>query len=118
MASSVGSSRWRLWSGYSPGRCWWVFWHCRCWVSVAPPHCSCRFHVAVAIAVASLLFMLVYTGVNVGTGGETIALGMFFTVGVVFGVGYHFTKNLFVPLIGYVVFNGVQILLRAIEVVA
>jgi len=42
--------------------------------------------------------MLVYTGVNVGTGGETIALGMFFTVGVVF--------------------NGVQILLRAIEVVA
>jgi len=77
-----------------------------------------RFHAAVAIAVASLLFMLVHTGVNVGTGGETIALGMFFTFGVVLGTGYHLTENLFVPLIGHVVFNGVQILLRAVEVAA
>jgi len=81
-------------------------------------HLEDRFPAAVAIAVASLLFTVVHTSVNVGSGGEAVALGMFFSFGVVLGVGYHVTENLFVPLIGHVVFNGVQILIRALEVAA
>jgi hypothetical protein len=38
--------------------------------------------------------------------------------GVVFGVGYHRPRSLFVPLIGHVLFNGVQITLEAAEVAA
>jgi len=47
-----------------------------------------------------------------------VAPGMFFSFGVVLGVGYYRTENLFVPIIGHVVFNGVQVLVRAAEVAA
>ena len=76
------------------------------------------FHAGVAICVASLFFMLVHTGISVGTGGEALALGLFFSLGVVLGVGYHATGNLFVPVLGHALFNGVQILVRTIEVLA
>lgn len=36
--------------------------------------------------------------------------------GLVLGVAYHYTDNLFVPIIGHLTFNGVQILVRALEV--
>ena len=52
-------------------------------------HLEERFHAAVAITVASLLFVVV-----------------------------HLTENLFVPLIGHVTFNGIQILLRVLDVAA
>ena len=45
-------------------------------------------------------------------------VAMFFGSGVVLGVSYYRTENLFVPIIGHVIFNGVQVLLRAIEVAA
>lgn len=77
-----------------------------------------RAPTTVAVGVASLCFMLVHTGADVGAGGEAIALGMFFSFGVVLGVGYHWTENLLVPIIGHVVFNGVQVLVRAAEVAA
>ena len=54
---------------------------------IVRPHLEERFHAAVAIPVASLLFVVV-----------------------------HLTENLFVPLIGHVSFNGIQILLQALEV--
>lgn len=75
-----------------------------------------RFHTAVAVGVASLFFVVVHTSVSVGTGGELLALGLFFSLGVVLGVSYAVTENLFVPIIGHAVFNGVQILVRTIEV--
>lgn len=75
-------------------------------------------HPAVAIAVASGLFTTIHTSVVVDAGGEFIALGMFFSFGVVLGASYHLTENLFVPLIGHVFFNAVQILVRAAEVAA
>jgi len=81
-------------------------------------HLEERFPAPVAIGVASLLFMVVHTSVTASSGGEAVALGMFFSFGVVLGVGYHLTENLFVPLIGHVVFNGVQILIRALELAA
>jgi membrane protease YdiL (CAAX protease family) len=85
---------------------------------IVRPHLEERFHAAVAIAVASLLFVVVHTSVTVGSGGEAIAFGMFFAFGVVLGTGYYLTENLFVPLIGHVTFNGIQILLRALDVAA
>ena len=56
---------------------------------IVRPHLEERFHAAVAIPVARLLFVVV-----------------------------HLTENLFVLLIGHVTFNGIQILLRALEVAA
>lgn len=75
-----------------------------------------RFHAGVAVGAASLPFVLVHTGASVGAGGELVSLGMFFTYDVVLGVGYHLIGNLFVPLIGHVLYNAVQIILRAVEV--
>lgn len=74
------------------------------------------FHPAIAIGVASLLFMAIHTGASVGTGGELLALALFFSFGIVLGVSYSITENLFVPVIGHATFNGVQILVRAVEV--
>lgn len=73
---------------------------------------------ALAVGVASALFTTIHTSVVVGAGGEALALGMFFCFGVVLGTSYHLTANLWVPLIGHVFFNAVQILVRAAEVAA
>ena len=75
-----------------------------------------QFHTALAIGVASVLFVLIHTGVSVGSGGGLIVFGLYLAFGVVLGTSYYLTKNLFVPIIGHAIFNGVQILLRAIEV--
>lgn len=75
-----------------------------------------RFPAAVAIGVASLFFVVVHTSVSVGSGGELLALGLFFSLGVVLGVSYTVTENLFVPIIGHAVYNGTQILVRTLEV--
>ncbi|MFC7072441.1 CPBP family intramembrane glutamic endopeptidase [Halovenus rubra] len=77
-----------------------------------------RFHTAVAIGVASLFFVVVHTNVSVGTGGELLALGLFFSLGVVLGVSYAVTENLLVPIIGHAVYNGAQIFVRTLEVLA
>ena len=74
------------------------------------------WHPAVAIGVASLLFVGVHGGVRVGTGGEALVVGLFLGLGVVLGVSYHLTGNLLVPVIGHVVFNGAQTLTQALEV--
>ena len=81
-------------------------------------HLEERFHAAVAIPVASLLFVVVHASVTVESSGEAIAFGMFFAFGIVLATGYYLTENLFVPLIGHVTFNGIQILLRALDVAA
>jgi membrane protease YdiL (CAAX protease family) len=73
-------------------------------------------HAIVGIALSSVLFASIHSTVSVGSGGELLAFGMFVGFGVVLGVGYQYTANLFVPIIGHVVFNGVQILLRGLEV--
>jgi membrane protease YdiL (CAAX protease family) len=73
-------------------------------------------HAVVGISLSSVLFASIHSTVSVGSGGELLAFGMFVGFGVVLGVGYHYTANLFVPIIGHVVFNGVQILLRGLEV--
>jgi membrane protease YdiL (CAAX protease family) len=73
-------------------------------------------HPAVAIGVASLLFTYVHAGGTVEAGSDLVALGMFFAFGVVLGVGYRRTENLFVPVIGHALYNGIQVLLRTIEV--
>jgi membrane protease YdiL (CAAX protease family) len=75
-------------------------------------------HPAVAIGVASLLFTYVHAGGTVEAGSQLVALGMFFSFGVVLGVGYYRTENLFVPIIGHALYNGIQVLLRTIEVLA
>ncbi|MEF8812588.1 MAG: type II CAAX endopeptidase family protein [Halovenus sp.] len=75
-----------------------------------------QFRTGVAIGVASLLFVFIHTGPTVSSGGDAVVFGMFFAFGVVLGVSYHRTKNLFVPIIGHVCFNGVQILRRALEI--
>lgn len=75
-----------------------------------------QFHAALAIGVASVLFVLIHTGVSVGSGGGLIVFGLYFSFGVVLGTSYYLTEDLFVPIIGHAIFNGVQILLRAIEV--
>lgn len=73
-------------------------------------------HPVAGIAIASLLFASIHASVSVGSGGELLAFGMFVGFGIVLGVGYQYTQNLFVPIIGHVIFNGVQILLRGLEV--
>lgn len=73
-------------------------------------------HPTVAVAVASVLFASIHSNVSVGSGGEIIAFGMFVSLGVVLGVAYYWTENLFVPIIGHAIFNGVQILIRGLEV--
>ena len=75
-----------------------------------------QFHAAVAIGVASLLFVLIHTGVTVGAGGEFLVVALYLAFGSILGTSYYLTENLFVPIIGHAIFNGVQILLRAIEV--
>lgn len=75
-------------------------------------------HAILGIAVPSVLFASIHSTVSVGSGGEALALGMFVTFGLVLGFAYHYTENLFVPIIGHVTFNGVQILVRALEVAA
>lgn len=71
---------------------------------------------ALAIATASLLFSFVHTGATTGSGGELITLGLFIAFGVVLGLGYYVTENLLVPIVGHAMFNGIQILVRAVEV--
>lgn len=74
------------------------------------------WHPAVAIGVASLLFMAIHTSVSVGSGGELLALALFFALGIALGVSYYLTENLLVPIIGHAVFNGSQIFVRLLEV--
>lgn len=73
------------------------------------------FHPAAAVAVASVCFTLVHTTLSFGA-GEFVAFALFFSLSVVLGVGYTLTGNLFVPVIGHALFNGVQILVRTLEV--
>lgn len=82
---------------------------------VVQRHLSEQFHVGVAVGVASLLFAFIHT-TTVGTGGDIVELGMFVSLGVVLGISYYHTENLFVPIVGHACFNGVQILVRAVEV--
>jgi len=85
---------------------------------VVQRHLEERVHPAVAIGVASLFFTYVHAGGTVEAGSQLVALGMFFSFGVVLGVGYYRTENLFVPIIGHALYNGIQVLLRTIEVLA
>ena len=73
-------------------------------------------HPIPAILLTSLLFASIHSNISVGSGGAVLAFGLFVSFGVVLGVAYHRTKNLFVPITGHVVFNGVQILVRGLEV--
>jgi membrane protease YdiL (CAAX protease family) len=75
-------------------------------------------HPAVAILVASCLFTLVHASVNVGSGGELLALGLFFSFGLALGTSYHLTENLLVPLTGHVIYNGVQIIVQIARLVS
>ncbi|SDJ90153.1 Membrane protease YdiL, CAAX protease family [Halovenus aranensis] len=75
-----------------------------------------QFHSAVAIVVASGCFVVVHANVSVGSGGEPVVVGLFFSLGVVLGVSYTMTKHLAVPIIGHAVFNGAQILVQTLEV--
>lgn len=81
-------------------------------------HLADRINAAVGIAVASLLFMLIHTGVLSGDGARLATLGIFVGLGVVLGLGYHYTENLFVPVIGHALFNGIQILLRLADLLS
>lgn len=73
-------------------------------------------HPIPAILLTSLLFATIHSNISVGSGGAVLAFGLFVSFGVVLGVAYHRSKNLFVPITGHVVFNGVQILVRGLEV--
>lgn len=75
-------------------------------------------HAVVGITVTSGLFASIHSTVSVGSGGELLAFGLFVTFGLVLGIAYHYSENLFVPIIGHIIFNGVQILVRALEVAA
>jgi membrane protease YdiL (CAAX protease family) len=75
-------------------------------------------HPAVGIAVASLCFASVHASVRVGDGGELLALSLFVLFGLVLGASYHLRENLLVPIIGHGLFNGVQIFVRTLEVLA
>lgn len=77
-----------------------------------------RFHSAIAVAVASLCFVVVHTSVSVGSGGEPLAMGLFFSLGAVLGISYTLTDNLVVPIIGHALFNGVQIFVRTLDVLS
>lgn len=81
-------------------------------------HLEESVHPAVAIGVASLCFVTVHTGATVASGSALVTLGLFFCFGLVLGAGYHWRENLFVPLVGHALYNGVQVLLRAVEVAA
>jgi len=72
------------------------------------------FHPALAIAVASVCFTLVHITPGIGT-AAVLTFGLFFSLGVVLGVGYTLTENLLVPVVGHALFNGIQILVRAFE---
>ena len=74
-------------------------------------------HPAVAITVASLLFMTVHVTITYGSTGELISVGLFFGAGVVLGASYYLRRNLFVPVVGHAVFNGVQIVVQIVEIV-
>jgi Predicted metal-dependent membrane protease len=78
---------------------------------------TAAWHPVVAIGVTSALYVGIHTTVLVGTGGEALLAAMFLGFGVALGVGYHLTSNLLVPVIGHVLFNGVQILTEATDVV-
>ncbi len=73
-------------------------------------------HPIPAILLTSLLFASIHSTISVGSGGAVLAFGLFVSFGVVLGVAYHRTNNLFVPIIGHAMFNGVQILVRGLEV--
>ena len=77
---------------------------------------TAAWHPVVGVGVASLLFVGIHTGIQVDTGGELLVAAMFFGFGVVLGVGYHVTRNLFVPVVGHAIFNGAQILTQALDV--
>lgn len=70
---------------------------------------------AVAIVIPSLLFVTIHTSVTVGTGGERIVVGLFFSLSVVLGLSYYLTENLWVPIIGHAIFNGSQIAVQGLE---
>ncbi len=73
-------------------------------------------HPIPAIFLTSLLFASIHSNISVGSGGAVLAFGLFVSFGLVLGVAYHRSKNLLIPIIGHVVFNGVQILIRGLEV--
>lgn len=72
----------------------------------------------VGVTVASLLFASVHTSVRVGNGGELLSVLLFVSFGLVLGWSYALTENVFVPVIGHGMFNGIQILVRTLEVLA
>jgi membrane protease YdiL (CAAX protease family) len=74
-------------------------------------------HPAVAITVASLLFMTVHVTITYGSTGELISVGLFFGAGVVLGASYYLRRNLLVPVVGHAVFNGVQIVVQIVEII-
>jgi membrane protease YdiL (CAAX protease family) len=69
-----------------------------------------------AIVLTSLLFASIHSNITVGSGGAMLGFSLFVSFGLVLGVAYHYTENLFVPITGHVVFNGIQILVRGLEV--
>lgn len=75
------------------------------------------FHPGLAISVASLLFVLIHTPLVVETGGELLFVLLYLSFGIVLGVSYYLTDDLFVPIIGHAMFNGIQILVAALEFV-
>jgi membrane protease YdiL (CAAX protease family) len=78
-------------------------------------HLEELYHPVAAILVPSLLFMSIH-GIRVERPGDVLALGLFFGFGVILGTSYYLTQNLYVPVIGHVMFNGIQILVRALQV--
>jgi len=72
-------------------------------------------HPAVAVTLASLWFVPVHTSLSLQTGGEALFVALYFAFGLVLGVAYHLTENLFVPIVGHAMFNAVQILVRLAE---
>lgn len=74
------------------------------------------WHPGVAIVVPSLLFVVIHTTVTVGSGGQVVVMALFFSMSLLLGTSYYLTENLFVPIIGHAIFNGVQILIRGLEV--
>lgn len=75
-----------------------------------------EFSMVFAIVLASLLFMLIHTGFVPQAEADVLTFGLFFGIGAALGLSYAVTKNLLVPIIGHAIFNGVQILVRMLEV--
>lgn len=73
---------------------------------------------AVGVAVASLLFASVHTSLTVGDPGGLLSALLFVSFGLLLGWSYHLTETLVVPVIGHGLFNGIQILVRTLEVLA